>query len=59
MIITQKIEFAYKTLDTDYYKKQNSSKLSEAAINGMVKAFNSFTIPLIAASESLLEFCFL
>ena len=29
--------FAYKTLDTDYYKKQNSSKLSEAAINGMVK----------------------
>ena len=33
----KKIEFAYKTLDTDYYKKQNSSKLSEAAINGMVK----------------------
>ncbi|MGW9857067.1 carboxyl-terminal processing protease [Staphylococcus hominis] len=32
-----KIEFAYKTLNTDYYKKQNSSKLSEAAIDGMVK----------------------
>ncbi|UDI78286.1 S41 family peptidase [Staphylococcus taiwanensis] len=33
----KKIEFAYKTLNNDYYKKQSSSKLSEAAIDGMVK----------------------
>ncbi|WP_248498736.1 S41 family peptidase [Staphylococcus haemolyticus] len=33
----KKIEYAYKTLNNDYYKKQNASKLSEAAIDGMVK----------------------
>ncbi|MWF63161.1 serine protease [Staphylococcus haemolyticus] len=33
----KKIECAYKTLNNDYYKKQNASKLSEAAIDGMVK----------------------
>lgn len=32
-----KIEYAYKTLNNDYYKKQNAGKLSEAAIDGMVK----------------------
>lgn len=33
----KKIEYAYKTLNNDYYKKQNAGKLSEAAIDGMVK----------------------
>ncbi|BGE82439.1 S41 family peptidase [Staphylococcus petrasii] len=33
----KKIEFAYKTLNNDYYKKQQSNKLTEAAIDGMVK----------------------
>lgn len=32
-----KIEYVYKTLNKDYYKKQNSDKLSEAAIDGMIK----------------------
>ncbi len=27
----------YKILNSDYYKKQNSDKLSKAAIDGMVK----------------------
>lgn len=33
----KKIEYAYKTLNNDYYKKQSASDLSEAAIDGMVK----------------------
>ncbi|MBO0928495.1 S41 family peptidase [Staphylococcus sp. 30400_3112M30941] len=33
-----KIEYAYKTLNKDYYKKQDSDKLTKAAIDGMVKA---------------------
>ncbi|PTF04661.1 serine protease [Staphylococcus devriesei] len=33
----KKIEYAYKTLNNDYYKKQNANKLTEAAIDGMVK----------------------
>lgn len=32
-----KIEYVYKTLAKDYYKKEDSDKLSQAAINGMVK----------------------
>ncbi|HCT3282166.1 TPA: S41 family peptidase, partial [Staphylococcus aureus] len=32
-----KIENVYKILNSDYYKKQNSDKLSKAAIDGMVK----------------------
>ncbi|MBE5662912.1 S41 family peptidase [Staphylococcus sp. SS60] len=32
-----KIEYAYKTLNKDYYKKQDSDKLTKAAIDGMVK----------------------
>ena len=32
-----KVQAAYATLANDYYKQQNSDKLSEAAINGMVK----------------------
>jgi len=32
-----KIEYVYKTLNKDYYKKQKSDKLSQAAIDGMVK----------------------
>lgn len=32
-----KIQYVYKTLSHDYYKKQNNDKLTEAAINGMVK----------------------
>ncbi|HFQ5611782.1 TPA: S41 family peptidase, partial [Staphylococcus aureus] len=31
------IENVYKILNSDYYKKQNSDKLSKAAIDGMVK----------------------
>ncbi|WP_251942952.1 S41 family peptidase [Staphylococcus sp. Marseille-Q5304] len=33
----KKIENVYKTLNDDYYKKTSSEKLSNAAINGMVK----------------------
>lgn len=33
-----KVESTYQTLANDYYKKQDSEKLSEAAINGMVKS---------------------
>lgn len=32
-----KIQFVYKTLNNDYYKKQSPNKLTEAAIDGMVK----------------------
>ncbi|GJF43951.1 S41 family peptidase [Staphylococcus argenteus] len=32
-----KIEYVYKTLNKDYYKKQDSDKLTKAAIDGMVK----------------------
>ncbi len=32
-----KIENVYKILNSDYYKKQDSDKLSKAAIDGMVK----------------------
>lgn len=32
-----KVESTYQTLANDYYKKQDPEKLSEAAINGMVK----------------------
>ena len=33
----KKIEYAYKTLNNDYYKNKILVKLSEAAIDGMVK----------------------
>ena len=33
----KKVQAAYATLANDYYKQQNPDKLSEAAINGMVK----------------------
>ncbi|MGC9604516.1 S41 family peptidase [Staphylococcus warneri] len=32
-----KIEYVYKTLNKDYYKNEKSDKLSQAAIDGMVK----------------------
>ena len=32
-----KIEYVYKTLNKDYYKSEKSDKLSQAAIDGMVK----------------------
>ncbi|MGO3498298.1 MAG: S41 family peptidase, partial [Staphylococcus equorum] len=33
----QKVQEVYKTLNDEYYKETDSEKLSEAAINGMVK----------------------
>ncbi|MBC8780736.1 MULTISPECIES: S41 family peptidase [Staphylococcus] len=33
----KKIEYVYKTLNKDYYKKQDSDKLTQSAIDGMVK----------------------
>ena len=33
----KKIEYVYQTLNKDYYKKQSSDKLTQSAIDGMVK----------------------
>lgn len=48
----KKIEFVYKTLSKDYYKKQSSDKLTQSAINGMVKELKDPYSEYMTAEET-------
>ena len=48
----KKIEFVYKKLSKDYYKKQSSDKLTQSAINGMVKELKDPYSEYMTAEET-------
>ena len=48
----KKIEYVYQTLNKDYYKKQSSDKLTQSAINGMVKELKDPYSEYMTAEET-------
>lgn len=48
----KKIEYVYKTLNKDYYKKQSSDKLTQSAIDGMVKELKDPYSEYMTADET-------
>ncbi|MCG2036029.1 S41 family peptidase [Staphylococcus epidermidis] len=48
----KKIEYVYQTLNKDYYKKQSSDKLTQSAIDGMVKELKDPYSEYMTAEET-------
>lgn len=50
--LKKKIEYVYQTLNKDYYKKQSSDKLTQSAIDGMVKELKDPYSEYMTAEET-------